>query len=116
MAWVELSYGRTAEVTVHTDGKITWTPHTQRTLYNPQFVQLFHDAESNKIGLRRVGWCCCCLQVILDDDEYKIESQHRLTAAGISVVENHTAELQEPAPPGAPGDLGDSGIYWIDLP
>lgn len=116
MAWV-LPSGEIATVTVKVDGKIHWNDAVQTALGAPVAVNLFHDADGGRLGLRRINpRAAGGLHVSIESGSFIIGSQQHLDDAGIDYSVQFSAELQEPTPFTPPDSAGDSAIHWISLP
>lgn len=116
MAWQKLT-GEAAEIAIWPDGHISWNACAHVMLRDPDFVDLFYDSATNRLGFRRISRNTTCLQVFFDASDYTIASVHHLDSVGISVAALYTAAPHMPTPPpDPPAQPGDMGITWIYLP
>lgn len=115
MSWVELC-GEAPEVTIKENLSCHWNAATNMMLKCPRKVQIFYDADGNRLGFRRIRANTDCLQVHFDGSDYTIASRQHLENADISLDEAWHAAPHMPAPPVPPDDPGDDGIVWIVLP
>lgn len=107
MTWVKLE-GGSPEVECHPPGTIKWCYAAHRVIGSPVAVEVFHDAEANRLGVRRVGRNTPhCLGVVRDNGLYRIMATDHLQNAGIVFAEKHVTAMHEP---------DETGVCWFDLP
>ena len=121
MAWQKL-LGRSPTIALKPGGRVVWNDSAHSALHAPRAVELFLDAEGNRLGVRKAGirGISSCL-VVRDTEEeggrmaFSVEAWRHLQDV-VSVEELYVTDLESPAPPVPPGDLGDEGIWWFALP
>lgn len=114
MSWV-MGQGEDAKIRVSENGRIIWNQAAYVMLGRPDAVGVFYDADGGRLGLAGTitpGGC----KVSFDGQYFKIEATQLLENLGLEFEEGWTADLQEPMPPIPPDDLGDEGIYWVNIP
>lgn len=110
----DLITGIAPVVEIKANGTISWNAATQTRLGDPRKIELFHDTEAGRLGLRRlVNIETHMLPVIIDADGYYVEAGSHLDEAGIEIRGKLTVEPSAPEPLIPRSEL--SGCIWVDL-
>lgn len=113
MAWIKLTVADPA-VRVLDNGKIMWNHAARAIMGLPDHVEIYHDAETDKMGVRPVGYNEHSLAVLLNEDnDYQVNADTVLGELKPSNDYEATLNTPEPAPPEEPGD---TGIFWWNIP
>lgn len=121
MAWQKLM-GRSPTVALKPGGRLVWNDSANCALHAPRAVELFYDSEENRLGIRKaevVGTPSCAVVRSTEEEgermAFSVEAWRHLQGV-VDVEDLYVTDLQAPAPPVPPGDLGDEGIWWFALP